>query len=344
MADSILSFKKRFILALLFGGFFLVLIVLSIFIKKTPLTAPPTPISPTLVPVEVSGTPQEKSSPIKIEPAPAVENNELGTIKFSYQSKNVPNSGTVYTQAPTSIPTDVVARIQEKLIAGGQERILNTPKGQVIFMQKDSKTLTIYLYSRTISYSDSSPQASTPQNTSSLLKRAADFIASLNLPYDNTSGSATYFNEKEGDLVPSNDPNADLIDISFKEAVQGLTVYRQFGSNASTHVWFSKAGGIKKFTYFYTPQYVPQKSVILPTLNEAERMILDKKGIIVGLGRDYQQPPVKSISSTTFTSVEVAYFNNGVDTLLYPIFVFKGTSLTDQSSPLPVTIYLQAVN
>lgn len=343
MSEGFLSFKKRFFIALAFGGFFILLFILSVLIKKTPTTTTTPSISPTLVPVEVSGSPQEKNGTIKIESASSVESNELGAITFVYQTKNVPSSGTVYTQAPTSIPTDVIAKIQEKLIAGGKERILNTPKGQVIFMQKDSKTLAIYLYSRTVSYSDASPQESTPQDTPALLKKAVDFISNLNLPFDNTSGSIAYFIEKDGDLLPTQNPNADLIDISFKEVVQGLTVYRQFGSNASTHVWLSKSGGIKKFTHFYTPQYVPQKSVLLPTLDEAERMILGKKGVIVGIGNDYQQPVVKNIMSTKFTSVEVGYFNNGVDALLYPIFVFRGIAQTGQSF-LPITVYLQAIN
>lgn len=342
MSDvTTLSLKKRVTIVILFLAFLAILVFLSFFVKKTGISRLAPNPSPTLVPVEISRSEQKPSNGAKIESAPAAESNNLGTVAFNYKTKKVPASGTVYTQAPTSIPADMISRVQEKLIAGGEERIINTPNGQVMFMEKDTKTLTIYLYSRTISYSDSSIQESLPTDPSSLISRASDFIKSLSLPFDDKSPTIKFFSEKTGDLTESTPNTADSIDVSFKEPVQGLTVYRQFGSDAAAHVWFSKRGEINKFTYLYAPQYIPQKTVILPTLSEAEEMIKKNKGTIVRLGDEYQQPSLKSPSTTTFESVEVGYFNDGKDTILYPVFVFKGESVVGGVST-QITVYLPA--
>lgn len=340
MAENALSLKKRVIIVFAFLGFFIIMLFISFFAKKAPLQNTLTTATPTLAPIGAPTNIQDSLKNMKIENSPAASDNQLGDVVFNYQTKNIPTSGVVFTQAPTSIPADTISRIQEKLIAGGMERIINTPAGQVIFMQKDTKTLTIYLYSRTISYSDSSTTPVTPTDTATLTTRAADFIKPLNLPFDNTGPSIKYFTEKTGDITPTNNlSSADLIDISFKETVQGFTVFRQFGSDAATHVWFSKMGIIKKFTYFYTPQYVPQKSVILPKIAEVENMVKNNKGVIVGLGDEYQQTPLKTPSKTVFTSVEVGYFNGGKNDLLFPIFVFKGSSYIEGVS-VPITLYL----
>ncbi len=333
------SIKKRVIIVLVFLVFLLVLLFISLFAKKPQKKNSPPTVGPTLVPIGApSNTPVSLKS-IQIENSPATQNNSLGEVSFNYQTKNIPTSGVVFTQAPTSIPADTISKIQEKLIAGGTERIINTPGGQVIFMQKDTKTLTIYLYSRTISYSDDSTDK-TPQDNTPLTSKAAEFIKSLALPFDDTRPTTKYFTDRTGDLTQTSNPaSADLIDVSFKELVQGLTVFRQFGSDAATHVWFSKEGRIKKFTYFYTPQYVPQQSILLPTLTETESKVKENKGIIVSMGDEYQQPALQNPSKTTFTAVEVGYFNSGKDDLLFPIYVFKGVSIVGGES-VPTTLYL----
>jgi hypothetical protein len=342
MKEPVISLKKRAIIIFIFVLFLAILFFVSLFVKKTPFQKGPFAPSPTLVPIEVSGKNGVALVSAKIESSPSVANNNLGEVFFDYQTKNIPKSGTVYTQAPTSIPAETISKIQEKLIAGGTERIINTPSGQVILMQKEGKTLTIYLYSRTISYSDTTTSPPSSSDVPALTKKAVDFITSLGLPFDKSTPTVRYFIDRTGDLIQTTDlASADLIDISFKELVQELTVYRQFGSDAATHVWFSNTGAIKKFTYFYTPQYLPQKSIILPTLQEAEDMVKKNKGIIVGLGDDYQQVPLKSPTRTIFTSVEVGYFNSGYNTLLFPIFVFKGNSLTEGTTK-PITLYLPA--
>lgn len=346
MPEAYLSFKKRLAISLLFAGVFIALLIISIFSQKGRIQKNTNGPTPTLVPIGKNGDNQSSSTKLQIENAAAAKDNGLGEMFFAYQTKNIPTTGQIYTQAPTSIPADTIAKIQEKLITGGTERIINTPNGQVLFMQKDAKTLSIYLYSRTISYTNEGE--TTPNNsetdTASLIKGASDFVTSLNLPFDKTEAIVKYFSNKTGDLVQvDSETEASLIDVSFKELVSGLTVFRQYGSSASTHVWFSKAGLIKKFTYFYTPQYIPQKSVLLPSLTEAEELIKNGKGVIVGLGADYQQTQLSTPTKTVFTSVEVGYFNSGKDALLFPIFIFKGNALI-KGKEIPITVYLPAVD
>lgn len=338
-----LSFKKRLLLVVGFGLFFVMLLLASLLVKKSPPSKQLSTITPTTVPLD-QNQPTRQPGSVSIESSPASADNSLGTVSFKYLSINIPKSGAVYTQAPTSIPADTISKIQEKLIAGGNERIINTPQGQVIFMQKDTKTLTIYLYSRMVVYTDAKQTSSSAPGGSDMIKKAADFISSLNLPFDSSLPKTAYFVNSSGDLVQSDNPTAaDITDVSFSESVQGLTVYRQYGSGASTHVWFSKDGSLIKFTYFYSPQYEPQKSITLPTITEAEEMIRNNKGIIVSLGKDYQQSPLSKIERTELTSVEVGYFNDEQGGYLYPIFVFRGTSLTADGQK-PVVVYLPVGN
>lgn len=339
MFDTIISIKKRALLIGGFGLFFVALLLLSLFAKKVPYLKKTPIVTPTTVPIDQNETTSEPGA-IHIDSSPALTGNSLGVISFKYASKNIPNSSAIYTQAPTSIPADTISKIQEKLIAGGTERIINTPQGQVIFMQKDTKTLTIYLYSRMIVYTETGQTPPPTTSGTNVVKKAADFISSLSLPFDPSSSKTTYFTSNTSDLTQSNSAStADVIDVSFSEVVQGLTVYRQYGSDASAHVWISKNGTLVKFTYFYSPQYEPQKSITLPSISDAETSIRKGGGTIVSLGNDYQQTPLSKIEETEFTSVEVGYFNDEQGGYLYPVFIFKGTSTTPEGS-VPIVVYL----
>ncbi len=344
MNESIMSLKKRFLIIGAFVVLFILIFVISLVVKKNKPTITNVLPTPTSTPIGSPKDSGETTQDVKIESSPASKSNNLGNISFKYTKADIPASGTIYSQAPTSIPADIVSKIQGKLIAGGSERIINTPNGQVIFMQIDSKTLTIYLYSRMVVFSDDKPSEGGSIDANSLTKRASDFVKALSLPIDGSAPVFKYFSERTGDLSEVGDiVSANIIDVSFKESVHGLTVFREYGSDAAIHVWFSKEGEIIKLTYFYSPQYEPKNSITLPPLKEAEEKIKKNEGTIVGMGKDYQQTQLDNPSSTVFSSVEVGYFNNGKDTILYPIFIFRGVS-TVGNNQAPITVYLPIAN
>ncbi len=339
MSDNLLSFKKRFLIAIIFSAFFLLLLFITLFAKKQKTTLPDQ-TTPTLVPI---GTKNNTHSAIssKIESSSVAKDSNLGDVIFRYEQKSLPTTETIYAQAPTSIPVDTISKIQEKLMTGGTERIINTPNGQVMFMQKDSKTLTIYIYSRTLVFSDSAAPKNTTSNYAEI---ALSMVSSLSLPVDSSSPTITYFSNKTDDLSKVQDlSQADIIDVSFKEKVNNLTVFRQFGSDAIAHILITKDGKINKLTYVFAPQYQPQRSIVLPNLSSAEEMIKNNKGIIVSVGDDYKERTTKTINSTVFTSVDVGYFSDFEGGTLLPIFVFKGTA-TIESQQKPITVYLPIDN
>lgn len=340
MSEQILSFKKRLLIIFLFCIFLIIVLLLSLFAKKQTLPSITQNPTPTLVPVENPNNSTTGTIGSKIETAPSVPDNSLGNISFNVTSNTIPASGVIYTQAPSSIPANIISAIQSKLLPGADEKIINTPQGQVLFAQQDGKNLTIYLYSRTIVFTDPSP-APTNQQTS-LEQKATDFIKSLTLPIEPIPLVTQYFLNKAGDLETADQSSGNVADVSFTETVKGLMVFRQYGSAARAHVWFSN-GNVTKFTYVYSPVYEPKNSIPIPKIEDAEKEIMALKGTIVGLGQYYQQTTVKNIDKTVFTSVAVGYFNSGSDDLLSPIFIFKGTS-TSQGTSYPITVYLPIVN
>jgi hypothetical protein len=338
------SLKKRAIIVCVFVGFLLLLFFIALFAKRGTTVITGGSVSPTLVPLNANNGGSRIIPSLKINTAPGAPNGNLGVVTFKISQKNIPSSGVVYTQTPSRIPSDIVSHLQGRLLPGAEEKIVNTPKGQVIFMREKDRTLTIYLYSRVIVYNNETPEEGSTLSQDQLLKRAVDFMRSLSLANDRVPPSVSYYSNKTGDLVDVNSLAAsDIVDIAFPEQVNGLLVFHQYGSDSRAHVWMSRSGEVLKLTYHYTPVYEPKTSISIPTIDQAEELIRKDKGIVVNVGGEYQQGELESPSGTVFTSVSVGYFNDGESEVLAPIFVFKGTS-TIEGHSYPITVYLPLTN
>jgi hypothetical protein len=336
-----ISLKKRLFISIAFFCFFAVLLLAITSVKNKKPIQNTNSIIPTLIPVKTQpGTAPTSLSPASVEPAPAASSADLGSVVFNIAKADIPTSATIYEQTPTIIPADIISHLQSKLLPGGEERVINTPQGQTIFMKGEGKTLLFYLYSRTVVYTNTQTDSKNSASIDDLTKKATTFIDSLSLSIDGTSSQIKYYTNKTGDLVETRDVNAaTTIDVSFRELIHGLVVFRQFGNDSRAHVWFTKNGDIVKFTYFYSPLYAAKTSLNLPSLEEAKNEILDNKGIIVELGNEYQQKSLANPSKTTFTNASVGYFNDIDNRMLYPIFVFEGTTII-QNLTYPITVYL----
>lgn len=344
MENLHISIKKRLLISLAFLSFFVMVLFLGGIVKNKKTSPGTTPVVPTKIPIQAQqGAPPSLSTPI-VKTAPTTTSNNLGAIVFSLPKVAIPASATLYEQSPTIIPADTISKLQSRLLPGGDEKILDTPQGQVILMSGDGKTLLFYLYSRTVVYTNAPSNNKSIESTELLTKKAVDFIHSLSLSVDSASYQIKYFSNRTGDLVETkNIDMATTIDVSFRELIHGLVVFRQYGNDSRTHVWFSKNGDIIKFTYFYSPLYTPKTSISIPTLEEAKSNILNNKGIIVELGNEYQQSSLGDPTSTTFTSASVGYFNDIENEMLYPIFVFEGTTVI-KNVKYPIAVYLPITN
>lgn len=339
MNNILFAFKTRLFVVSLFLLFFVFLILLSLFAKNRTQQAPTTSAVPTLVPVVISPGATSSFQRPSIEKSSGANSNSLGVVTFDISPTSLPSSGTIYIVTPSTIPTDIISQIKSSLVPGGTEKIISTPKGPVNMITNAPKTLIIYPYSRTITYSTTSPDQKSV-NKDSFVDQARDFIASLSLSIDASSPEIGYYSNKTSDLTPAASiSDADVIDVSFRESLRDIVIYRQFGSDSRTHVWFTKDGAIFKFTYLYPPVYQPKTTVALPTLPDAQNSIQKEEGTIVSLGANYQQNLLKNPDSTIFTKVSFGYFSDSKNSLLSPVYVFSGTSII-QGVKYPIIVYL----
>lgn len=332
-----IPFKIKLLIVGLFVGFIALLILLTINPKaKTVITN--TNNSPTKVPVVISKNSKSTLPRSEIQTPPGFEESGLGRISFNIVGSSLPKTATLYDISPSSIPTEVIGKIKSTLVPSGIEKNIDTPKGKVTIITDNQKTLTIYSYARTITFTDNAPVAKEPSQP--FVIRARSFIDSLNLDIDDADPKIAYFSTRTSDLTKVGSYNAsDIVDVSFREAMNNIVVYHQFGSDSRTHVWLTKNNGVSKFTYLYPPTYSPRTSISLPTIEEGQDMVTKNMGTLVSLGDEYQQAQVGDIESTVFSKVSFGYFSDSTNKALYPIFVFSGKSTTKEGS-YPITVYL----
>lgn len=329
-------FKKLLILGF-FAGFFSLIFLLAIHPKEKS-TITNTNTSPTKVPVVISQNSKNSLPKSEIQSSSGKLDNSLGTITFNISSSSLPKAATLYNISPSSIPTEMVGKIKSLLLPTGSEKIIETPNGKVSMITQNQKTLMVYSYSRTITFTDSAPTP--PPSPLPFVERARSFINSLSLAIDNSDPQIEYYSTQTSDLIKvDNERASDVVDVSFREAMNTFVVYRQFGSDSRTHVWITKSGAITKFTYLYSPVYEPRTTISLPTLLEAQDMMVKNEGTIVSMGDEYQQGAIGEVSNTTFTKVSFGYFSDTKNNALYPIFVFYGNSFVNGAF-YPAVIYL----
>ena len=339
MGINDISLNKKLLILGLFLFFCLIIIFATIYsTTKKPRPSGNGEATPTRVPIVIPQNSNNTLPKSQIQTSSSTNTNSLGRVSFVIPSYSLPKTGTLYNISPSSIPTDTINKIKEKLVPGGTEKNIETPSGQVVMFTEGQKTLAIYTYSRTVSYTNSGTIISLDQIP--FVEKARNFINSLSLAIDNTDPQIGYYSTKTSDLVEVNNFNdSDVVDVSFREAVNNIVIYRQFGSDSRTHVWITKKGDITKFTYLYSPVYEAATTVILPTLDEAQEMILKNKGTIVSIGNNYQQGLLEDPESTLFSNVSFGYFNDNKNKVLYPIFVFSGKSAI-KGIDYPIVVYL----
>lgn len=329
--------KIKLLIVGLFVGFFALILFLTLN-PKTRNTNTTNGNSPTKVPVVLQQNSKSTLPKSEIQTPPGLDKNSLGKITFNIPDAGLPKTATLYDISPSSIPTEVIGKIKSILVPAGIEKNIDTPRGKVTIITDNQKTLTIYSYARTITFTDTSPSS---QDTSQpFVLKARSFIKSLNLSIDETDPKIAYYSTRTSDLTEaSNYSTSDVIDVSFRETTNNIVVYHQFGSDSRTHVWLTKNNGVTKFTYLYPPTYSPRTSISLPTLSTAQDMVLKNRATVVSLGDEYQQGSIGDIESTIFSKVTFGYFSDSTTKALYPIFVFSGKSLAKGVS-YPIVVYL----
>lgn len=332
-----ISLTKKLIILFIFAGLFSLILLLSI-IPKSKFGTSNSNIYPTKVPVVISQNSKSTLPKSEIQSPFDTTTGNLGKISFDIASPNLPTTGTLYNIAPSSIPTDVISRLKSVLLPDGVQKTLDTPNGEVIMITQNQKTLMVYSYSRTIVYTDTNPTP--PNKLLPFVELSKNFINSLSLAIDDSDPNITYYSTKTSDLTEVGNYNAsDVVDVSFREAMNKFVVYRQFGSDSRTHVWITKNGGVTKLTYLYSPVYEPRTSISLPTLEEAENKILNHQGTVVSIGDEYQQGEITDIERTSLKRVSFGYFSDTTNNALYPIFVFTGNAFS-KGVFYPIIIYL----
>jgi len=333
-----MSLTKKLLIVGFSVGLLMFIVLLSIYPKTKSVVSKNNTYSPTKVPVVVSQNSKSTLPESEIQTPSSISEGGLGKVSFAFSDFSLPQTGTLYKIAPSSIPVETFNKIRTILLPNGTEKTIETPRGKVIVITENQKTLTIYTYSRTISFTDNS--SSTENTQVPFVEKARNFINSLSLSIDNSDPQIAYYSTRTSDLTRVDNYNAsDVVDVSFRESMNNIIVYRQFGSDSRTHVWITKNGDITKFTYLYPPVYEPVTTIRLPSIEDAKDMINKNLGTIVSLGSEYQQPTLDNVDSTIFSEVSFGYFSDSINSALYPIFVFSGKSSVKGTS-YPIVVYL----
>lgn len=281
---------------------------------------------------------------LRIQPAAGAEANELGEVIYNLQEPTLQPTIPVYTIIRESFSETFINAIVKSLAPNGTQSTEGTTQYPTRVWVSGEKRLTFRMASGIVEYSTGIIPANDSLTQSELVALAANFLKNLNLNTSNQLDKGprvNYFSSRAADLVEVDSiGEADMLDLSYAEEINGKKIYRQYGSDAQTHVWISKSGEILKLSYKKPLTYRASGKVATLPFDEAKNTMGFAVTVAL-LGGAYHANTITAPSSTELKNVELGYIEDGTGKMLLPIYVFGGISKT-QNEEEEIIVYLPA--
>lgn len=246
--------------------------------------------------------------------------NQL-TLNQSYQKQlpiyNITSESSLVSQAP---------KIAAKLgFNATPEQLTDINLGDGQSYSNDSSSLTVYpqvlSYQKYGNYS----QSKGSQNIDTLHQKAVNFISSLGLPVNFSSDQVTYQIVYDEFTTITQDPQkANLTTITLNRELSGIPVtFQQY----STKVTFDAQGNITKLVYSQFPETKAGQTYDIIDPKTASEALLAGQGVLLRIeSPNSYEPTPANISAVDLESVNLSYFLNAKDSIVQPIWMFKGKS------------------
>lgn len=300
--------------------------------------------TPTNSPGKIPETIEIPKPNIKTPPS-IINGSTLGNITFSILNIFYPKKLAVFTSRHQTITQTQAEKIANNLSFNVPGKESTKKNGKVLSFIQEDKSLIFYLDIGNIQFSsDNTSTDRTVKSADEAIKIAKDFLNNFE-PFNKTLAvdqkSIVYYKGGNEVVAVSSFNDADIYDIPFIESVNGITIYSQYGSAATAHVWVDRSGKVIKVTMNTPQQIIATRDENILSLNGAKTKILNGEQAVVKYGDNVNQLlPIPK--NTNFSTVNLGYLKDPTNNTLYPIFVFNGTSTTG-SGDQEITVYLPAI-
>lgn len=337
-------FSKRTTLVIVF---LLSIIISVVYLRiSTPNSTSPGTV-PIPTPFKGQVFPDTNALPTPFIFKPEDTTSELGTVSFSYTTQAFPTTLPIYRIASYSLDTTQTSIFAQLLGFPNSPDVAQDARGETIIRYvKEKESLTFYLEAGTIDYNNASLNENTAssflaQNKEELEKVARDFIAKAGITFNNTTtGTKTTFYKESGvelDEVGAFN-EATIAYVSFERSLNNRKIYHQYDDPSYIGVWVDKTSTVKKASLDFAPIFDSKNTTIISLPDAEERITL-------GQGSVVKTEPAEqgaSFTQTIFTSVELGYLDDGKNTFVEPLFIFRGTAKDAQGNSYNISVFLPA--
>lgn len=341
---SIIQNPKILLISFLFLIVPVMIILLALF--KTTKRPEPRKTFATPTPIQLEEPKKEVPAP-NIQTPPNLLINRLRDVSFQISGGSFPTQLKLYKTTPRPIESQKANSIAASLTFKKEPEKRISQTDTVLVWQDGLRQLIVHLETGTVEFFN-------PQSSSSLIInspqeamiKASDFLKTFN-PYSESLSpdpqNISYYLSSPGDLKKTkNFEEADTFDIPFIQKVDNLPVYAQFGSSARAHAWVNKTGNIVRVSLRTQEIPLAEGTGQIISFDEAKKKIIEGEGTIVLYGEEYQGEPLPPPIKTTFASALLAYLKDSLNNSLYPIFVFSGIALVNDTE-IKIMAYLPAL-
>ena len=289
-------------------------------------------------------------------PYPAFQSD---TSKFQYMGDilyNLPPQLSLPTQmAGYSVDSYSVTAPQATSLARTFEmnespEITSSTGEQTLSWEKGEERLAVSLQSGYIEYTNARIPGKTTAGKSvtrkeEVLEKATSFLRSHGLVFSDISPSPSdvtyYIDDTREPAETETFEEANLFAVSLPRKLDGIPVVANFGNMTQSVLWLDSYGTVKKLSFQYAAVQRGTVQEIMPL--ETAKNAVPKEGVTVHLGKDDRSIEQGDLVASTFTSVNLGYFDDRETRLFYPIFIFRGTALSRTGSTYDITVYLPAL-
>lgn len=344
-------YNSRIVLVLVI--FFSVGIVIVLILINLPRTQreknEPLALYPTSIPEKRTIFPS--NPPLPVFKSDTTKYQILGDILYDFSSNpQLPTKMAGYSVDSYSITLKQAISLANNFGFGETPSEQSASENEQVLLWRDEETrLTIALQSGTIEYFSSytpGKSASVVKVTSKeeLLKKATVFLQSHGLSFPDvtaTGSDIAYFTETGSEPTSTTTfDEATLFSVSYKRKLNHIPVVTNYGDSSQILVWLDLYGNVKKASVQYA---AVRQGTTQALMNIAmAKTAVPTVGSIVHLGDGDRSVETANLTTTTFTNVYAAYFDDRSNQLFYPIYVFTGNAISKNGNVYEITVYLPA--
>uniref|UniRef100_A0A831YYJ4 Uncharacterized protein n=1 Tax=candidate division WWE3 bacterium TaxID=2053526 RepID=A0A831YYJ4_UNCKA len=293
------------------------------------------------------------------EPTNGEEGGEIPAFSFAGDTWKISEQVNLGELAETGFPKETaVYKVEEQRVVFSEQqaqdvaarfnfepeatnRVSLPGEGRMFVFAKDDVNLAVFSYPREIRYSFKDITAKTSKVVGKIygqdaaIQKAKEYLEGKYLATADLVffGARYLIYDVEAVTQTQNSSNANALELSFAQAVNGQKILGKTVSEPLVKIVFNRAGEVVSLSYKETDQTFTQFRIV-PLLNFAEATgKLKEEGLVISIlpTEDAKERFFETADLTSFTpqTVSLVYYQVPETDFLIPIYLFDGKGMLD---------------